>query len=90
MHLILTGVLAFLLAVSAVVPSCVDRVTDLPRHPDEVRLRDEMRKLELSVRDEADDARREELRQRFCEVYQRLEAIGREQRRQAEPRDEMR
>jgi hypothetical protein len=64
-HLILTGVLAFLLAISAVVPSRVDRMTGLPRHPDEARLRDEMRRLELAIRDEPDDARREEPRRRF-------------------------
>jgi hypothetical protein len=88
MHLILTGVLAFLLAVLAVVPSCVDRMTGLPRHPEEALLRDEMRHLEIAIRDEPDDARREELRQGFREVYERLEAIGAEQRRRAERQDE--
>jgi hypothetical protein len=83
LHLILTGVLAFLLAVSAVVPSCVDRMTGLPRHRDEDRLRDEMRHLELEIRDEQEGPRKEELRGRFRDVYDRLEEIAAEQRRRA-------
>jgi hypothetical protein len=71
-----------------VVPSCIDRVTGLPRHRDEDRLRDEMQRLELQIRDEPDGERREQLRERFRQVFQRLEEIAAEQRRRAEPHGE--
>jgi hypothetical protein len=82
---------ALLLALSCavtVVPPCVSVWTADRPHPDEVRLRDAMRRLELAIRDEPDGARREWLRERFREVYDRLEEIGREQRRRAERQDE--